>query len=249
MAYVRILSPAGDIFIAGHDNDKSVVSGMSSSSYYEPHIQQLIKDTVKPNFRCLDIGANYGQHTVLMSKLAESVIAIEASEENFAFLEDTILINSCDNIKAINAAVWSEKTQLSFSYAETNAACSYLSTKGWHQDNEHITVLDTVTLDEMFHGASQFDFIKLDIEGSETFAIDGGKNVFAQNDKLLIELNAFTSMNFMGVPINDVIDKVVENGYNKQHVYSNGRWNDIGVSELKSLFDRGAVLIDTYFTK
>ena len=255
MIYLDIESPVGTLLIAAHSDDKSVVPGMQQHKY-EPHIQQLLNEVIKPHFRCLDIGANYGQHTTLMAALAAHVCAVEASVDNVACLVHTMTINHCNNVEIFNRAIWSETKELTFSFTPTNSACSFLSTEGYHQDNEELETLEGVALDDLFDGP--FDFIKMDIEGSELAALNGGTNIFGACPRLLVELNAFTCKSFMGVEIVDVIDKIMSLGYVKQYVYTKsvnpervttGGWRFIDIHELKTVFKNGTILIDVYFTK
>ncbi len=138
MIYAEIQSPVGPLLIAGNEEDNSVMPQMLATKKYEPHVQSLLRSVIKDDFLCLDAGANYGQHTVLMAKLGEKVWAIEASSYNLTNLNATLVINNCENVYPIRTAIWSEETTLTFSHAETNAACSYLSTKGHHQVNEKL---------------------------------------------------------------------------------------------------------------
>jgi FkbM family methyltransferase len=236
------------LLIAGNDEDKSVMPQMLLSHQYEPHIQQLFAHCITPTDIVLDIGANYGQHTVLLAKLAKYVLAIEASAENAKYCIETMELNKCDNYKIIQSGVWSQKQLLTFSHATTNAGCSYFSTHGWHQENERLSTIEVDTLDNLCPNQS-FDFIKMDVEGSESYVLDGGKDIFTKNRKLLVELNSFTSKNFMNININAVIDKILNYGYNNQYIFSHNIWIPVEIQSLKRAFDDGAVLIDVYFTK
>ncbi len=248
MIYLDIQSPVGTLLIAGHDEDKSVVPVMKNG-LYEPHIQLLLNKVIKPDFKCLDIGANYGQHTVLLSKMADKVFAVEASPENSVCLRHTLEANDCKNVEVTNRAIWSESKELVLSFTPTNSACSFLSTEEYHQDNEELISMEAAALDDLFDGP--FDFIKMDIEGSELAALNGGEQVFGSSSRLLVELNAFTCKSFMGIEISQVIDKITSLGYNKQYMFSSqhGDWAGVTTNQLKHFFDTGAVLIDVYFTK
>ena len=81
-----------DIF--AHDTDKSV-SNEFKLGRYEPHVQLLISHFAKDKLKILDIGANYGQHSIFMSKLFPNahITAIEASDSNIECIKESLKFN------------------------------------------------------------------------------------------------------------------------------------------------------------
>lgn len=67
----------------------------------------LLKDELKSN-TALDLGANLGLHTILLSKLGISVDAFEPDPINFPFLEGNLRLNNCKNVEPHNKAITTE---------------------------------------------------------------------------------------------------------------------------------------------
>ena len=91
------------------------------------------------------------------------IFAFEADPVNFAALEKFIREKNYKNVVAINAAVWNEKTTLTFS--ETNDTGSNVSEAG----NIKV-VADTI---DNITGGEKISFIKMDIEGAELPSLQG----------------------------------------------------------------------------
>ena len=61
-----IKSPVGRLLIVSPRSDKSITHNLAAGMY-EPIVQNLIATYIKPESVCLDLGANFGQHTALRS--------------------------------------------------------------------------------------------------------------------------------------------------------------------------------------
>src|SRR5690606_35789053 len=68
----------------------------------------LLEKTLRSGMRALDLGANIGYYTVMMSKLVGErgrVYAVEPHPENFALLEQNIRLNRLTNVEAEQVAI------------------------------------------------------------------------------------------------------------------------------------------------
>jgi FkbM family methyltransferase len=141
---------------------------------WEPLLSSLMEQRIKPGDTVVDVGANIGYFSCLMSKRvgrAGSVIAIEASPTTFQQLAVNIAENHCDNVELLNVAVADQK----------GSATLYL---------EHPRNLGRATLMPVARGASiatttcdrfsnlvsthigEISFIKVDVEGAEKPVLD-----------------------------------------------------------------------------
>jgi len=249
-----ISSPAGQISISCNSDDKSVLPNFRNH-YYENYIQNILSKYVINKTNVLDIGANFGQHTVLMSKLNPEgkVYAVEASKENYDFLCTNIKQNNCDNVIPLNNFLSNTIKQVDYYYVPEVAACSFGCTTNYgeerHKEN-HSQVI-TETLDNLFP-YTDFDLIKLDVEGAELDILKGGSKVFNNLPKLIIELNSYTTENMYGQKIDLTIDKLKELGYTQTYVIAaatNSRniiEQSVTFNQLKNLFTK-YTLIDVLF--
>ena len=216
------LQNIGNIKISCHYNDGSVQPILQKGSY-EKHVQILLSQFCVNKKNILDVGANYGQHTVLMSKLnpTSKVVAIEASQSNIDLLNRNIWQNNCDNVIIKQSYVLDKPKTFNFYHEEGNAACAFGCTTDYGSKNHNNiqTSIVSDTLDNLID--FEPDFIKMDIEGAELDAINGAVNILKNNSPLLIELNKFTSKEFFDVDINELIDKIYDIGYNNAIIFYN----------------------------
>ena len=150
-----------------------------TSGEYEKKETEIFKKTVESNWVVLDGGANWGVHTITLSKLAKEVWAFEPSKKNFSLLEKNIEYNKCKNVKAINKAL-SEKTGIAMLEVSESAGSYKIGNKG------KLEKIETVRGDEF---NQNFDFIKLDIEGHELEALRGMENLLKKKPVLVVEYN------------------------------------------------------------
>jgi FkbM family methyltransferase len=206
----EIKSPIGKLKVSSPDLDKSITPDLQKG-YYEPVVQSLIYQFIKQEMWCLDLGANFGQHTALMGKIAEKVYAVEASPDNFKQLEDTICLNGLSNVITCNVGISDKEGTIRFSYNPENAGCSFFS-ETFSQKDETTTLIPCSTLDKLFPGV-KIDFVKMDIEGSELKALNGGEEFFKKVSYLLVELNSYTLQNFNNAKVTDVVKKIKSLGF------------------------------------
>jgi len=155
---------------------------------------EFMKDFIKEDDFILEIGANKGYYALLEGKLAKKgkIYAIEPIKENFSLLEDSIKLNSFNNITLFPAIALSdaagEKTM--YIYDRQNG-CSFTrpSTHNFIERRK----ISTLTLDEFvkrtnFHPS----FIRMDVEGHEYEIIKGAINTIKneKNLKFFIEMHS-----------------------------------------------------------
>lgn len=197
--------PDNSLSIYNFTNDKSIRPQLEYG-IYEPHVQAIIADVVKKDFRCLDIGANIGIHSLLLSKLA-SVECIEASSENIDLINKNFISNGVE-VPTIHEAFLGDGSSLYFSRAESNHACSYTATTQHSQSEEVKKIVQTKRLYEIIDW--QPDFIKMDIEGAEYNTITSSLKIFENLQFMVIELNKFTNETFFNQPIGMLTDLLFE---------------------------------------
>lgn len=243
----------GEFIVCGPPTDTSVMPQMRRGSY-EQQIQKLFCNLVEPGMVVCDIGANFGQHTVVLSRLVGPkgrVIAIEASPINVEYIHRTIAANNLTNVEVVERGVWSHEAQLTFSHVDNAEATSFCSNKDDIRQIEpnpacQYQTIRVSALDDLIE--CHVDFIKIDIEGSELFAMKGAPNLLKQQFPILMELNVFTSRTFMGVEIIEIIEHMESCGYKYMYVWNQEQWLDITKNSLTIAFDNGAVLIDVLFS-
>jgi FkbM family methyltransferase len=171
-------TPIGNYYVPADHKRDVVARSMSRGKVFEREVVDLASQYIKENSIVLDIGANYGQMSVLFSKLVQGkveVYSFEAQKLVFEILKKNIAINNCVNIKPFLGAVY-DKAGLDLVFPEPDfkrfgAYGSY----GIEPNAMSGSKVKSLTIDSI-----QFDkpisFVKIDIQGSDLFAMRGALN-------------------------------------------------------------------------
>jgi FkbM family methyltransferase len=153
---------------------------------YEPELRQIVSGLLPPGGIAIDVGANVGWHTLLMSRLAGRqgrVLAIEPNPSVSAELRRNLQINRTQNVEVMVCAVGGAEGVLSLlapAANEPGAASGHVVAAG--ETGPGVISAPARTLDAIVAEANvdRLDFIKLDIEGYEWPALRGGEKTIAR---------------------------------------------------------------------
>ncbi len=185
----RGLSPRNAV-IHGHimhlDKDDSM--GLSINGEYEPIVTELVINLIKPDSVVLDIGANIGYFTLLFAKVVGAsghVYAFEPDPYSYQLLEKNIEENNYSNISTYQLAVSDQNSTLFLHRDQFNNLDHRIYKSAIKGD---LIEIDAVSLDAFFPQISQseFNFIKMDIQGSEGWAIEGMMDLINKSNEISI---------------------------------------------------------------
>lgn len=148
---------------------------------------EFLKKTIKPGFAIMDIGANIGFYSKILSNLTGNngkVHSFEPDKTNFRHLKANT--KNLSNLVLNNQAV-SENTQELKIYRSKDLNVDHRTYP--IGDYESIETINAVSIDDYVNGAYKVDFIKMDIQGFEVSALKGMEKTVATNPdiKLLLE--------------------------------------------------------------
>ena len=148
----------------------------------------LIRDIVKKNDCCLDVGSNMGFYTIWFSKFTNKILSFEPDQNNFRRLNKNIQINGLDKaITSINIALGDEERLVSFTNHLDGENHISLSGNG-ELAQVKCRKLKNV-LDE--YGIHHIKYIKMDVEGFELSVLKGMTDLLEEKkvDIIQIEIN------------------------------------------------------------
>jgi FkbM family methyltransferase len=179
--------------------DIGIVPHLCTDGIWETYIESVFRRTVKPGWRVVDVGANFGYYSVLLGSLIGrqgSGLVIDAIPEIYSLLSSTIEVNGYrENIKVMNYAAFDRRTTLAFNVRPSRKLNShFVAISPKTKDNFTIQV-PAMTIDAMI--AEQWrdgivNFIKIDIEGAEARAWKGMQETLRKNKDsivIIIEVN------------------------------------------------------------
>jgi len=152
----------------------------------EKPILDLIKNLTLTG-TCIDVGAWIGYYTLLLSRKARKIIAIEPDPRNQQYLNYNIQKNKIENIKVLPFAL-DTKDGTGKLVIAPNSTGNALYSPGYSTGfTVGVTTKKLATIISEV-GESKIDLIKMDIEGREFSIIKSlDKDVFEKVDRWIIE--------------------------------------------------------------
>jgi FkbM family methyltransferase len=144
---------------------------------------RLIQALLGPGMVFFDVGANIGYYSLIGSRLVGPSGLVHAFEPNAAVrakLEDNIALNALPNVQVYAEAVSDRRGEVTFyeSSWDLNQGISSLLPG---DSRSTVTTVASTTLDDLAArlNGRPIDLIKMDIEGAERLAIEGGQALFS----------------------------------------------------------------------
>jgi len=205
MPYVLVCTAHGPLIMSRLDYQPGVPNQFLELGAYEPFEVSALLDLLALRHKyygdrvcAIDCGAHIGVHTIEWCKLMTGwgwVLSIEAQERLYYALCGNIALNNVFNVKAVNAAVGASDDVVSIPrldpYQPARIGSLELKPTGHTENigqpidyNSNMVQVPGSRLDSL--ALPRVDFIKLDIEGMEVEAIEGGRNVITQHTPFLV---------------------------------------------------------------
>lgn len=187
---------------------------------YEEGMQFLMKKIIHENDCIIELGANIGMHTLLLSKLAKhgKVYAFEPNSKACERLNANLTLNNCKNVQVIQKGAYSYTGEKEFhtffknshsgNYSFKKEALETLNIK----DEISTTKVDITKIDDF---VTEYkispNFIKIDIEGSEFECFEGMVKTI-NNFKPIIIFES--NLEFLNKEKLRQLDKILSKTYN-----------------------------------
>jgi FkbM family methyltransferase len=148
---------------------------------YDKPTVEFIEHFIKEGFVCIDVGANIGFFTALLSeKVGENgkVFAFEASPIHFQSLKKNMELNEKSNYQLFNTAIGDTVGLVSiYTMSSTGSLVSDFSDFGLRtlsKDQVQMNKLDNLFQDVNIH------FIKIDVDGNELQVLKGANRIIKE---------------------------------------------------------------------
>ena len=174
-------------FVYLNPNDP-VISGALYFRVYENSETNFLNNICFEGMRVIDVGANVGYYSALISDLIGPngiVLAIEPDSESFKYLLKTIKSSKNKNIRPFLKAASDHNNILPLYISKDNRGDNRL-----YKTNQKRNSIDveTIILDELIikNEINQVDLIKIDVQGYEPKVIRGMKNIIKTSNKIIL---------------------------------------------------------------
>lgn len=156
----------------------AIAQHLKSGKPWEPHFKIIIQHLIKEGDTVIDCGANFGYNAVLMGKqigLSGRLVAFEPQRIINQQLCGNMILNNIYNASIIQTALGKEPGETTMSPVSYERDWVNIGDTSVGDGGEAVEVR---TLDELCVGS--LNFIKIDVQGYELFALQGGENTIKQ---------------------------------------------------------------------
>jgi FkbM family methyltransferase len=178
--------------------DMGIAPHLMVDGYWESWLTQCLAKIVKPGSVCIDIGANLGYYSLLMSELCGTsgkTIAIEPNPNICKLLRFSEFLHSW-NFDVIEMAVSDMEGEAVLTIPDKSFGGASLNKNpgtpfsGKSEVNVRVTTIDKIAEELKLE---KVDVIKMDVEGFEPLVFEGMKKIISDNPGLqvLIEYSPF----------------------------------------------------------
>jgi FkbM family methyltransferase len=167
---------------------------------FERLTRRVILDSLTPDSVFLDIGANVGYYSLIVSaKLGRSgrVLAFEPNPRMVARLRANIELSSAPGIEIFALALSSDSGRATlFSPGSGNQGEASLVNQGWGECEQYSVPVSRLD-DCLPPDLERVDLIKIDVEGAEALVFEGAKRTIIRfAPAILLEINERAARSF-----------------------------------------------------
>ena len=157
---------------------------LRNNGVYESETRAFIEEALGEGGIAIDVGANIGYFTILMSRLSDKVYAFEPNGITRTILEGNVARNNAKNVTVDAHALSNSKGIMKLYGEQAWAGSNSLISDG----RKPIASVETARLDSIIK-EPKIRIMKMDIEGAELEALEGGIVTLKKTDYLAIEFN------------------------------------------------------------
>ena len=199
-----LLVQSGDMQYAVDPEDFGVGRRLRKDGHYGLDEVDSFKPFIQPGSSVLVVGSHIGTLALPLARLCREVVAIEANPQTFELLAVNIRLNGIANCRALNIAASNREEELQFLLNRVNSGGSkrmpvHADYRYTFDKPQQVTV-KAHALDSLL-AQDSFDFIFMDIEGSEYFALAGMPRLLGQCKTLVVEFIPHHLANVSGVTV------------------------------------------------
>jgi FkbM family methyltransferase len=217
-------------------NDIAFVTELARGKIYEEGIiENLLGPFIKKANIIADVGAHCGSHSVIYSRLNPNckIFSFEPQKKLFQILNMNIKNNDIKNVQCFNLALGNKTCESSMNAKcvdGPNTNCALNDEQVFNFGGLQIGIggepISIIKMDDFDFGGT-VDFIKIDVEGFESFVVNGGERTitrdhptifFEHNEKIVTKEMDGSYENVQ----KNIVDFLLAQGYAVNAVLLNG---------------------------
>ncbi len=178
--------------------DMGIAPHLIMDGFWETWLSKCLANIIKPGDVCIDVGANFGYYSVLMSALTGEkglTIAIEPNPDVCRLLRSTANVHN-RHFEIVEMALSSKAGEVVLSIPDNYFGdASIIARSDRTSAPKKKSLVKTISLDELVlkSNLDKVDVIKIDVEGVEPLVFEGMQQTIANNPdlKIVVEYSPF----------------------------------------------------------
>ena len=173
-------------------NNDGIGRDIINGKIWEKHIVDFLKNNLESHSTFVDVGSNYGWHSIISSKYCYKVYSFEPQKIMFDIQTSSIKHNNIENINVYNFGLGNQNTTSELNQINYDSHLVNIGDLSVGSGGERIFIKKIDSLD-----LPKIDFIKIDVQGYEKFVLEGGIETIKKDKPILIiELENFQLTKF-----------------------------------------------------
>lgn len=210
-------------------NDTAIPTAILNEGAWAPRDIDVFRRFVKPGDAVLDIGANFGHHSVVFAELVGVeglVVAIEAQKVMYQLLNANCVINAKPNIVPVHVAASDHEHEVTL-YPVNYAGETNFGSLGVNPDPTKYSsgrvgeIVKAVRMDDLLERICperRITFIKIDVQSYEKYVLEGLTRTLEQHrPAIFLEISPYW-MQRAGYDYRDTYKLLLGLGYSIEHM-------------------------------
>jgi len=219
----KILVPVGDDAIGGV---------LRRTGSYEPHVSAVLNDYLFEGATMIDGGANIGILSLQAAALVGPqgrVVAVEALGSNAGVINISAALNAFEHVEVMHAALGAGRGAVVVNAASgSNGIVAGPVSELLRSSEPSLLaasdIASVVRLDDIAARLGGVDLVKLDVEGAEGLALDGGRDLMATlRPVVVMEYSPGLLQQVSGVSGQSLVASLVDMDYSMEILTVEGR--------------------------
>jgi FkbM family methyltransferase len=201
------------------DVQSHVLQRILAYKAYEPELVALVREHFDPERDAIDVGANIGLYSALLSSLAPSrrVLAIEPTPSALHYLRRNLERNRCTNVTVFEGVVSDEAGRVTLELIPGREEYSTLGAivhpSVANQSTQRVDV-DASTIDALVTSRELVPgFIKIDVEGAELKVLRGAMSTLGTHRPVILCELSDLLLATLGATVREAVQLLTGAGY------------------------------------
>ena len=209
---------------------------------YEPHVSAALRAQLFPGCVMVDLGAHAGYHSLMAAGFvgdAGRVVSFEPDPASCGLLLRNVHLNGFVNVEVRPFAVAETRGIVRLEGRGSHA--TLVEPCDWPGTASPGTLAMAVTLDEALRELPRVDVIKMDIEGAEFRALQGGRDTIIRHHPVIVsELSPAGLQNVSGRTARAYLETLIDAGYTLSTIEASGELLACGTdaARMEEILDR-----------